>query len=229
MFIELVDTLRCPRAHEETWLVARIDRLDGRHIVAGSLGCPICRAQYPIAEGILDMRDAGSAGADSEALGQAGPLDDDTRSEAASVVGPPNDDDVARAAALLGLTEPGGVVVLSGDAGVLADRLEQLASVNLMLVQPTPHVSRSAYHSIVLTSGRLPLAAGAAKGVLVDSSTATPTFLDDAQRALSAGGRLIAPAGAPLPRDVQELARDEREWVAVKRERPSGMVTLARR
>lgn len=215
MFIELVDTLRCPRAHDETWLVARIDRLDGRHIVTGSLGCPICNAQYPIAGGILDMRDVDAAAILPPDL-------------VASVL-PPNDDDVARAAALLGLSEPGGVVVLSGGAALLADRLEELTSVNLILVSPTSPVPRSPFRSIVLTSDRLPLATGAVKGVLADAATATPAFLNDAQRALSTGGRLVAPAHTPLPAGVDELARDAREWVAVKGASPSGMVSLGRR
>ena len=52
MFIELVDALRCLEPHEETWLVASVTRMDARHIVDGILGCPICRREYPIRDGI---------------------------------------------------------------------------------------------------------------------------------------------------------------------------------
>jgi len=44
MFSELVDVLRCPRPHEESWLVLAAHRLDGRDIMAGVLGCPVCHA-----------------------------------------------------------------------------------------------------------------------------------------------------------------------------------------
>ena len=53
MFIELVDSLRCPNDHAETWLVATCDAMRGRDIVTGTLGCPICRAQYAIVDGAV--------------------------------------------------------------------------------------------------------------------------------------------------------------------------------
>jgi len=56
VFIELVDALRCPRAHEESWLVLAMSRIEGRHIQEGALGCPVCHAEYPIHEGIVDLR-----------------------------------------------------------------------------------------------------------------------------------------------------------------------------
>jgi hypothetical protein len=40
---------------------------------------------------------------------------------------------------------------------------------------------------------------------------------------------LVAPAHAPLPAGVRELARDEREWVAVKESAASAPVPLRRR
>ena len=45
MFIELVDALRCPVAHAESWLVAAAIRMEARHIVDGTLGCPVCSAE----------------------------------------------------------------------------------------------------------------------------------------------------------------------------------------
>ena len=56
MFIELVDALRCPRTHEESWLVLAASRIEARHIQEGALGCPVCRAEYPIRDGIVDLR-----------------------------------------------------------------------------------------------------------------------------------------------------------------------------
>src|SRR5215207_7787745 len=56
MFIELIDALRCPRTHEESWLVLAAAQIDARHVRDGTLGCPVCRAEYPIHDGIADFR-----------------------------------------------------------------------------------------------------------------------------------------------------------------------------
>src|SRR6476620_4400515 len=68
MFIELVDALRCPNTHEESWLVASADRMEARHIVSGSLGCPICKSEFPIRDGVVDFRTAGKGGPSADGL-----------------------------------------------------------------------------------------------------------------------------------------------------------------
>src|SRR5207248_1411816 len=104
MFIELVESLRCPRPHPFTWLVAGVRRMDGRRIVSGLLGCPTCRAEYPIDDGVADFRDG-----------------------AASPPTAPNESAAERraleAAAFLDLTSPGGFVVLAGAWGAAAPAL----------------------------------------------------------------------------------------------------------
>jgi hypothetical protein len=216
VFIEIVDTLRCPVAHEDSWLVARIDRLEGRHIITGSLGCPICKSRYSIEHGVVDM----TGGARQPQTGET---------DAFSTMMAPHEDDVARAAALLNLSEPGGTVVLAGAAGKLADALEQLTSANFLLISPTDDVPLAPPRSVVRAAGTLPIASGVLKGLLADAISASPTFLDAAQRALAPGGRLVAPAHAPVPVGVREIARDAREWVAVKTDAPSAIVPLQRR
>lgn len=216
VFIELVDSLRCPEPHDQTWLVATIDRLDGRHIVEGSLGCPICRNVYPVRGGVVDMR-----------RGTAGGLP--PRDDAYGRMTSPSDEDVSRCAALLGMAEPAGLYVLAGAAGKVADALEQVTEGKLLLLSPTDDVAVASGQSVVRASGALPLAAGVARGVLLDEASATEGFLAQAERALAPGGRLVAPAHAPLPAGVRELARDEREWVAVKEGGASAPVPLRRR
>src|SRR4051812_2830577 len=80
MFLPLVDSLRCPIVHEETWLVASIDRVDDRDIITGSLGCPQCLAEYPIHDGIVEFGDDVSLPAyrapdDADAMRLAAALD----------------------------------------------------------------------------------------------------------------------------------------------------------
>ena len=216
MFIELVDSLRCPEPHDETWLVATIDRLDGRHIVEGSLGCPICRQVYPIRDGVVEMRRGETP---------PHPPHDDTYGRMTL----PSDDDVSRCAALLGMAEPGGLYVLAGAAGKVTNGLEQVTEGKLLLVSPTDDVVLTSDMSVLRASGTLPVAACVVRGVLLDAASATELFLAQAERALVAGGRLVAPAHAPLPAGVRELARDEREWVAVKERAASAPVPLRRR
>ena len=63
MFIELVDALRCPQPHAESWLVVASTRTQARHILEGTLGCPVCRAEYPIVDGVVDFRGDSAAAA----------------------------------------------------------------------------------------------------------------------------------------------------------------------
>src|SRR5215211_3633538 len=116
MFIELVDSLRCPRPHELTWLVAGAVRMEGRRIVEGLLGCPTCRAEYPIRGGVVDF----TGGADAPAP-SASPNE-------------PVDAPAMRAAALLGLDAPGGYAVLAGAwGGVAGELLSMVEGTSLLL------------------------------------------------------------------------------------------------
>jgi hypothetical protein len=192
-----VDSLRCVRPHEDSWLIARADELEARHIVQGELGCPICEARYAIRDGVADFSDGASARASS---------------------GPPAQDAQAlalRAAALLGLTDPGGMVVLAGDWSAGADAmLEFVQGVQLLALDPAPALRSGGALSLALISGVLPLAAASARGIALDAAHATPSLVAGAARALMPGGRLIAPASTLVPESLQELARDDEHWVA---------------
>jgi hypothetical protein len=61
VFLPLIDRLRCLNAHQDTWLVASIDRVDDRDVLEGTLGCPICSAEYPIREGTVWFGEAAAA------------------------------------------------------------------------------------------------------------------------------------------------------------------------
>jgi len=197
MFLELVDSLRCVRAHEDSWLIARADELVARHIVQGELGCPICEARYAVRDGVADFRDGAPHPANATASAQD--------AEALAL----------RAAALLGLTDPGGMVVLAGEWSACADALlDFVEGVQLLAVNPVSGLRSGGALSIALIPDVLPLAAASARGVALDAAHATPSLLAGAARALAPGGRLIAPASALVPETLQELARDDEHWVA---------------
>jgi hypothetical protein len=211
MHLEIVQALRCPAPHERAWLVARTDRLDARHIVQGALGCPVCSAEYAVREGVAEFGPAAGASDGGPGLGA---------------------DAAIRAAAWLGLTTPGGLVVLAGawaaaavDVAALAEGVHVLA-VNAPADPPPLGLGVSVAHS----AGMQLLGDGVARGVALDGAHAAPDDVRAAAEALAAGGRLLAPVASAVPPQVAELARDERWWVAERRAAaPVVPLTVARR
>ena len=190
MFVELIDQLRCPRAHEQSWLVASATRTDGRDIMEGLLGCPVCRAEYPITRGIARF---GDGARDTPAL-------------------PPDEAEAMRLAALLDLAEPRGYVVLTGSFGSHARLVQRLTDVHLLLVDPPADLDMGAGISGVTIAGVLPLVPHSAHGAALDES-ATPALVASAAEVVRSGGRVVAPVSLAVPPGVAELVRDGRVWV----------------
>lgn len=209
MFIELVDALRCPRPHEESWLVVAADRLVARHILEGTLGCPVCSAEYPIRDGVVDF----SGGMHYPVPPSA----------------PPSAAQATRLAAFLGLDDALGFATLMGDWGAHAIELRGMVECPLVLVDPPQDVEAAPGLSILRTAGPLPLAVGSTRGIAIDVTDlhgAHPERLASAVRATRAGGRAVAHSSLPLPAGLRELARDPALWVAEREAPPSPLVTL---
>jgi hypothetical protein len=144
--------------------------------------------------------------------------------------GAADDEETLRLAALLDLTSGGGVVVLSGSWSENAAKLAAITEdIHVLLHDPetVPGAGDTGSISAIVSPGRLPLAAGAVRGVALGLSGPGEELGGDAVRSLRAKGRLVAPVGLALPEEVTELARDERVWVAERRERPR-LVSLGR-
>jgi len=213
MFIELVDALRCPRTHEESWLVLATSRIEARHIREGTLGCPVCRAEYPIRDGIVDLR-----------LDHAGhsPAQTDDAASATRIADRVPADHLA---AMLSLGDALGFALLIGDWGRHADALLELDQMPpLMLVDPPAGVVMRPGLSGVRADARIPLAVGAARATALDDVEAIR--LSSAALVTRTGGRIVAPAQAALPDGVRELVRDERVWVGERETPPSAFVRL---
>jgi uncharacterized protein YbaR (Trm112 family) len=209
MFIELIDTLRCPTPHEESWLVLAADRMAARHVLDGTLGCPVCGAEYPIRDGVLDFRRTAAAPA---ARARAG-----------------DPEQAMRLAAFLGLDDALGFAVLMGDWGAHALELRGMVECPLILVDPPADVEAAPGLSILRTDGPLPLAAGAARGIALDDGAAggaPAERIASAVRATRVKGRVVGRVSLPLPAGVRELARDESEWVGEREPAASPLVTL---
>jgi len=205
MFVEIVDALRCPRDHEESWLVLAAQRTEERHVLEGTLGCPVCRAEYLIHDGIADFTESPQARVTSDALHPLPPAD--------------------HLAAMLNLGDALGFAVLIGAWGTRAGALiETVDAPPLLLVEPPAGVEMGHGLSGIRASTKLPLATGAARAVATDS--ADPARVAEATRIARAGARIVAPAAARVPEGVRELARDDAVWVAERLALPSAPVTL---
>lgn len=210
MYIELVDSLRCVEAHEDTWLVAAVTRMDGRHIVEGKLGCPICRREYPVRDGIGWFTDEPG----------------DRSNNLPVVTSTADEEQVARAAALLGVLDAGGILVVGGSWSGCADALAALGAAHVVVLDAaTPNATAQEVSSLVV-GDRLPFAAGAVRGVALRDEAASAARLAGAVTALRSKGRLVGPADLPVPEGVTELARDSEDWVAERLAVASPPVTL---
>lgn len=206
MFVEIVDALRCPRAHEESWLVLAARHTEDRRVLEGTLGCPVCRAEYPIHAGIADFSDETAR----------------VRSfDAATLTLPPAD----HLAAMLNLSDALGFAVLIGVWGARAGELvELLDAPPLLLVDPPAGIAMGHGLSGIRAGAKLPLAPGAARAVATDA--VDPARVADAARVTRVGGRVVAPAGSLVPEGVRELVRDDAVWVGERLALPSAPVTL---
>ena len=189
MFTPLVDILRCPNAHDETWLVASIDRSEDRDIREGTLGCPVCLAEYPIREGVVRFAEVES-------------LPPTTQRE----------EDAVRLAAALDLTEARMTAVLQGVWGGLAPIVRGMSPAQLLLVNPPAGIASGDGVSIVHAT-TAPLARGSADAIAFDA-TASDAMIESLVASLKGGGRMLGPATATVPEELTELARDKEVWVA---------------
>ncbi len=192
MFIELTDHLRCPAGHAEQFLVLLPEAMDGRRVLRGDLGCPVCGKVVRLVDGIADF-------------GGGTPSDGQTGLSADAV------------AAFLGLSGPGGYVALAGAVTSLATELAGLLpGVRFALVNPPAGTADSAVGS-VLRAGSLPLKASSMRGVVLGADLAPmAAWPADAVRSLLPGLRIVSEGGEPPGHGVELLARVEGCWVGKK-------------
>ncbi len=197
MFTELIDTLRCPNSHEDSWLVATSTRAEARHIVEGRLGCPVCRASFEIREG--------------EVLFTTG-----TVLRATRVL-----DDAAafRLAAQLHLVEAPQPILLTGSWSraatplrIIVPNVTMFVGDSVTVLTPDERVSL-----LRLPAGAFPLAAGALRALALDSSHSTPGHLVSAARVVRASGRLVAPAGTVIDDALWRVIASDTDVIVAER------------
>lgn len=200
MFIELLDLLRCPKPHDDTWLVASFRTVNNRFVESGTLGCPICSAQYPIEDGVADFTDGTSSPSCEEQRAAAS----HRREELAT-----------RAGAFLDATEPGATVILGGVWSYAAEELSNLAGVRVLALNPGPGVKETATVGLVRVAADIPLPTESCLGAAVDAWF-NSGIVASAARVTRPGGRVVGPANIPPLAELAVLAQDSDYWVARK-------------
>jgi hypothetical protein len=200
VFIEMLDLLRCVNPHEETWLVASLKAISNRFVLDGTLGCPVCHAQYAIRNGVADFRQGGDP---ARAVPEHFPLSF-SRDELA-----------VRMGAFLNATEPGATLVLGGSWAEAAQEVSVMTESRVLALNPATAVEESETVGLLRVSADIPLARGSALGVALDE-TFSPEIIASAVAAVRPGGRIVGPASLDPPPGLAVLARDERHWVAEK-------------
>ena len=195
MFIELTDHLRCPADHDESLLVLLPDRMEGRSVRTGHLGCPVCGRTFQLMDGVLDTGDAPAPGG-----GDRSALDADALTS------------------LVGLHGPGGYLTLVGPVASLWSGVAELTpGVALVAVNPPAGISDSPELS-VLRGASLPIKSGSMRGVVLGRPFADdPHWIRQAARVVLPGLRIVGEGKDPPQELVELLASAEGAWVGVKR------------
>jgi uncharacterized protein YbaR (Trm112 family) len=194
MFIELTDHLRCPADHDESFLVLLPDRMEGRSVRTGHLGCPVCGRTFQLVDGVLDTGDAPAPG-----VGNGSALDADALT------------------ALVGLHGPGGYLTLVGPVASLWSGIAELnPGVALVAVNPPAETADDPGLSMIRSS-RLPIKSGSMRGVVLSRPFADdPHWIREAARVVLPGLRIVGEGRDPAPEVVQLLASAGGVWVGTK-------------
>jgi uncharacterized protein YbaR (Trm112 family) len=196
MFIELTDHLRCPAAHDESFLVLLPDGVENRQVRSGTLGCPVCNATYVIEDGVVRF---GASAVPAP--------------ERPSVPPP-----VAGLAAFLGLGGPGGYVGLVGDIAALGrDLVSAVPGVHFVGLN-APAGSQGSDRVSLMEAPRIPVKARQLRGVILGSGYgASPEWIAEGIRAVLPGLRVVGAGPVPSREDLQVLAAADGWWVGVRK------------
>src|SRR3954466_8739569 len=189
MFIELTDHLRCPEDHEESFLVLLPDKMDGRSVVSGQLGCPVCGRTYSVRDGILELGSAPAEGTGTRLTADA-------------------------LAALAGLSGPGGYFTLVGPLGSLATEFrESNPGVALVAINPPADVVDAPAISVIWAA-RIPLKSRSMRGVALGPRFGDdPFWIGEATRVVLPGLRIVGEGAEPLQDAIELMASREGVWV----------------
>jgi uncharacterized protein YbaR (Trm112 family) len=204
MHIELTEMLRCPELHEPLPLVLSTGEMLGRMVRSGLVGCPTCRREYPIREGIVDFTGRGERGAVGPGDGRP------SRHRREPLPAPRSRDYVQTLQALLDLSGPGGIVVLVGAASRYAEGLAALmGGIHFVGINGPKDVEELPVLSLLRIDRHIPLRDAMARGVVVGADVARDPWLAEGVRVLLHGRRLVVEDEGATPAGTRTLASGE--------------------
>lgn len=176
MFFELTELLACPSCGPAHGLVLLVKDVEDRRVASGWLGCPECRRDYPVRDGVADLR-----------------LEPDSAASAAGREEPLEEDELAlKIAALCGLRDGPGYLLVVGRLAHTAPGLsELLPGVEIIALKRFPdEVGEVPGVSRVLADMRFPLVDHRLRAVAL-APGADPEQVAAACRLVAVGGRLV--------------------------------------
>lgn len=193
MHLLLTDRLTCPRCGPRFGLILLADRMDGRRVVDGKLGCSNCRDAYPVHDGFGDLRAPPRGDLPAGRAGPEPPPEDPAQAE--------------RLQALLGIPEGPGTLVTVGVAARYAAGLARaIGGVEVVAVDADlagwpadPHVTR------IVSRPGLPFFDRALRGVVVDGRMG-PRWLREAARVVAPLSRVVVVEAGDDASDLLEEA-----------------------
>lgn len=190
--------LRCPEPHEESFCVVAPDAMVGRSVWRGVVGCPVCRKEFPIRDGVAEF----------------GPIPPARLPDSASSALP----EAEVVAALLGLGGPGGYLVLLGSAVRLVPELGQwLGGVHFVGINAPPDAARPGMLSLLTCERKIPLRASMARGVVIGPDFAVEPWIGEAVRVVLEGLRVVVIGGElGQVEGLVQLAAGRGMWVGEK-------------
>lgn len=221
MHVELADLFRCMQPHADSWLVLAADHTQRRVVFDGTLGCPVCGAEYRIADGVTYFGTAHPVNASAPAEARVHAATDDEQS--------------MRAAALLHATDASATLGFVGASLASVRAVQGIVPARCIAFDaPDAHDARRWYAAsdaplAVMVGGSQALARGALSGLWLAPGTVMHA------EPLRARGRLVASVDRAVPDDFTELARDDTLWVAERDAAsgdgpaPGGLTQLRRR
>jgi hypothetical protein len=192
--------LRCPEPHPAAFLVMSTGEMLGRMVRSGVMGCPVCRREYRIHNGVVEF----SGHAPATHHGAAPPR--------AAV-------DPQTLQALLDLSGPGGYVVLVGAATRHAVGLAGLmGGIHFVGINPPSDIDELPVLSLLVCDAMIPLRDAMARAAVVGPDRLEPPWLAEAQRILLRGRRVVVEhAAVAWPAGVTPLAAGEALSVGERR------------
>lgn len=171
-----------------------------RRVVRGVLGCPECQAEFPIAEGVADLR---LTPADSPRRLSPPPL--------------PAAYDVTALQSFIGLDGAGGYILLAGTAARHAAALaDATPGVHIVAINAPLGTAPAAMVSVLRADAGLPFKGRHLRAVVLGADHADAVWVSEAVRVLLPGLRLVVENDAAHAEGVTELARGAGLFVAEK-------------